>query len=112
MRLEVELGRQALLDAVDDGQLGRALLGLLQQALRLVEQARVLQRHAHAGRQRLSRRTSASPKALRARSSPALITPRSPGHAAMMGHDEAAKAVGAWDERLRPKSAQVASSPV
>ena len=33
---------------VDHGELGAALLGLLQQALRLVEEARVLQRHAHA----------------------------------------------------------------
>ena len=46
--LEVQLGGDALLDAVDHRQLGVALLGLLQQALRLVEQARVLQRHAHA----------------------------------------------------------------
>ena len=38
----------ALLDAVDDRQLGVALLGLLEQPLRLVEQARVLQRDAHA----------------------------------------------------------------
>ncbi len=47
-RLEIELRRHALLDAVDDGELGGALLGLLQQALRLVEQARVLERDAHA----------------------------------------------------------------
>ena len=46
--LEVELGRHALLDAVDDRELGGALLGFLQQPLRLVEQARVLQRHTHA----------------------------------------------------------------
>src|SRR3989304_267775 len=46
--LHVELRRQALLDAVDDGQLGRALGGLGQQALRLVEEPRVLERHAHA----------------------------------------------------------------
>ena len=46
--LEVELGGDALLDAVDDRELGGALLGLLQQALRLVEQARVLERDAHA----------------------------------------------------------------
>ena len=46
--LEVELGGEALLDAVDDRQLGGALLGLLEQALRLVEEARVLQRDAHA----------------------------------------------------------------
>ena len=30
------------------GELGGALLGFLEQALRLVEEARVLQRHAHA----------------------------------------------------------------
>ena len=46
--LEVELGGHAFLDAVDDRELGGALLGLLQQPLRLVEQARVLERHAHA----------------------------------------------------------------
>ena len=40
-----------------------ALLGLLQQALRLVEQARVLERDAHARGDRRSRRTSASPNA-------------------------------------------------
>ena len=48
--LEIELRGHALLDAVDHRQLGGALLGLLEQALRLVEQARVLQRHAHARR--------------------------------------------------------------
>ena len=47
-RLEVELAGHPLLDAVDDRELGVALLGLLQQALRLVEEARVLQRDAHA----------------------------------------------------------------
>ena len=41
-----------LLDAVDHRQLGGALLGFLQQALGLVEEARVLQRHAHARRDR------------------------------------------------------------
>ena len=46
--LEVELGGHALLDAVDHCELGGALLGFLQQPLRLVEQARVFQRHAHA----------------------------------------------------------------
>ena len=45
--LEVERSGHALLDAVDHRELGVALLGLLQQALRLVEQARVLQRDAH-----------------------------------------------------------------
>ena len=63
-RLEVELGGHPLLDAVDDRQLGVALLGFLQQPLRLVEQARVLERDAHAAGQRsASRRTSDSPKA-------------------------------------------------
>ena len=52
-RLEVELGREALLDAVDDRELGIALLGLLEQPLRLVEQPRVLECHAHAVRERL-----------------------------------------------------------
>ena len=52
-RLEVELGGHPLLDAVDHRQLGVALLGFLQQALRLVEQARVLERDAHAGDDRL-----------------------------------------------------------
>ena len=51
--LEVELGRHPLLDAVDDGELGRAVLGFLEQALRLVEEARVVQRDAHAGGERL-----------------------------------------------------------
>ena len=51
-RLEVELGGHALLDRVDHRQLGRALLGFLEQPLRLVEQARVLECHAHAVRQR------------------------------------------------------------
>ena len=63
MRLEVQLGRQALLDAVDDGQLGGALLGLLQQPLGLVEQARVLERHAHAGRHGREQPHVGSPKA-------------------------------------------------
>ena len=47
--LEVEFGRDALLNGVDDRQFGGALLRFLQQPLRLVEQARVLERHAHAG---------------------------------------------------------------
>ncbi len=46
--LEVQLGRQALLDAVDDRQFGIALLGLLEQALGLIEQTGILERHAHA----------------------------------------------------------------
>ena len=47
--LEVERAGDALLDAVDHRHLGVALLGFLQQALRLVEEARALQRHAHRG---------------------------------------------------------------
>ena len=51
--LDVELGGERLLHAVDDRELGGALLGLLEQALRLVEQPRVFQRDAHAVGQRL-----------------------------------------------------------
>ncbi len=47
--LEVEFGRHAFLDAVDHGQFRCAPLGLLQEPLRFVEQARALQRHAHRG---------------------------------------------------------------
>ena len=62
--LDVELGGERLLHAVDDRELGGALLALLEQALRLVEEARVLQRHAHAGGDACcSSRTSASPNA-------------------------------------------------
>ena len=50
-RLHVELGREALLDARDDRQLGRSLVGLGQEPPRLVEQARVLERNAHARRE-------------------------------------------------------------
>ena len=46
--LHVELGSKRLLHAVDDGELGGPLLALLEQALRLVEEPRVLERHAHA----------------------------------------------------------------
>ena len=56
------LAAQRLLDAVDDRELGGALLGFLQQALRLVEQARVLaaprpcsRRRSRAGAPRLRR---------------------------------------------------------
>jgi len=42
--LEVQLRRDALLDAVDDGELGVALLGFLQQALRLGEEAGIVDR--------------------------------------------------------------------
>ena len=47
-RLHVELGGEALLDAVDDRQLGCALVGLGEQSLRLVEQPGVLERDAQA----------------------------------------------------------------
>ena len=49
MAWKFELRGDALLDAVDHRQLGVALLGFLEQPLRLVEEARVLERHAHAG---------------------------------------------------------------
>ena len=45
------LRRQALLDAVDDGQLGGSLVGLGQQPLRLVEEAGVLEGDAEAERE-------------------------------------------------------------
>ena len=41
--LHVELRGEALLDAVDDRELGGALVRLGQQSLRLVEEARVLE---------------------------------------------------------------------
>src|SRR2546422_442093 len=47
-RVEVELLRERRADFVDQRQLRAALLGLGEEALRFVEQARVLQRHAHA----------------------------------------------------------------
>ena len=61
--LEVELAGDPLLDAVDDRELGVALLGFLEQALRLVEQARVLERDAHARGHGLQQAHFASPKA-------------------------------------------------
>ncbi|MEP6943530.1 MAG: hypothetical protein ABI981_11375 [Betaproteobacteria bacterium] len=51
--LEIQRGGHAVLDAVDYRQLGVARFGLLQQALRFVEQACVLECHAHAACQRL-----------------------------------------------------------
>ena len=51
-RLEVELAGERVADLVDDGQLGVALFGLAEQALRLVEQAGVLERTGHARRDR------------------------------------------------------------
>ncbi len=47
-RLEIELGGEPFLHAVDDRELRRALVTLLEQPLRFVEEARVLQRDAHA----------------------------------------------------------------
>src|SRR5205085_3769822 len=46
--LEVELSHQALLDAVDDGQLSGALLRFAEKALGLGKQPRIVQRNAHA----------------------------------------------------------------
>ena len=51
-RLDVDLGREALLDRRDDRQLGGSLIGLAQQAARLVEQASVLQGDREARRDR------------------------------------------------------------
>ena len=48
-RLHVELRGEPFLHAVDDRELGSPLLGFLQQALGLVEQAGVLQRRAQRG---------------------------------------------------------------
>ncbi len=53
----------AFLDAVDDRELGGALLGFLEQPLRLVEQARVLERDAHRLPSVVSRLTSESANA-------------------------------------------------
>ena len=53
--LEVKLGADALLDAVDDRQLGVARFGFLEQTLRLVEEAGVLEGRAHAAGQRLEK---------------------------------------------------------
>ena len=47
-RLHVEPFGETTLNLVDDRQLGRALVGLGEQALGLAEQAGVLERHAHA----------------------------------------------------------------
>ena len=48
--IEIELPGQRLADLVDEGQLGRTLLRLRQEALGLGEQAGVLEGHAHARR--------------------------------------------------------------
>ena len=62
--LDVELGGQGGLHAVDDGQLGVALLGDLEQALGLVEETRVLEGDAQAAGEAWSASgTSNSPKA-------------------------------------------------
>ena len=47
-RLDVDLRREALLDRRDDRELGGSLVGLAQQAARLVEQAGVLERDRQA----------------------------------------------------------------
>ena len=46
--LETQFRGERLLNGVDDRQLRGALFRFLQQPLRLIEQARVLQRHTHA----------------------------------------------------------------
>ena len=46
--LQAKLARERLLHAVDDRELRGPLLALLEEALRLVEQPRVLEGHAHA----------------------------------------------------------------
>ena len=51
-RLQLELRGDRLPDGIDRGQLGGALRRLLEQDLGLLEQARVLQRDAHAARER------------------------------------------------------------
>ena len=53
--LHVQFGRERLLHTVDDCEFRGALLALLEQALRLVEQARIFQRHAHRVGQRLQK---------------------------------------------------------
>ena len=62
-RLHVEVLGEAALHAVDDRELGSPLVGLGQESLRLVEQPRVLEGHAEAGRERASSRRSRSEKA-------------------------------------------------
>jgi len=47
-RLEVELLGEGRADLVDDRELGRPLLRLAEETLGLIEQARVLEGHAHA----------------------------------------------------------------
>src|ERR1700682_4112143 len=51
--LDGNLAGERLLHAVDNGELGRALLALLEQALRFIEQPRVFECHAHAVGERL-----------------------------------------------------------
>src|SRR5581483_3999158 len=52
-RLKVELGRQALLDAVNNRQFRRALLLRLKKALGFIEQARIFEGDAHGRREGL-----------------------------------------------------------
>ena len=52
MAVEVELLGEGRADLVDERQLGGALVRLREEALRLVEEARVLEGHAHARRER------------------------------------------------------------
>ena len=109
-RLEVELLGHALLDAVDHRELGVALLGLLQQPLRLVEQARVLERDAHAGDDRCSSRTSASPNAYSRSKFSTTTTPstRSPPTIGTATLDSEHSVPGHGDARGRASAARVA----
>ena len=61
--LEIELRGHPLLDAVDHREFGGALLGFLQQTLRLVEQPRVLERAPMQAATVVRSRTSDSPNA-------------------------------------------------
>ena len=47
-RLNIQLGCESLLYAVDDGEFLRAVFGDFEQALSLIEETRVLEGHAHA----------------------------------------------------------------
>src|SRR5215212_4966375 len=51
-RVEVELFRERFSDVVDDRKLGVPLLGLREKTVRLIEQPRVLERHAQAAGER------------------------------------------------------------
>ena len=99
-RLELELPGERLADLVDHRELGRSLVRLREQPLRLVEQARVLEGHAHARRHRAeqslrgARRTRAA-RTPRARSRRCTRSPIEDRHAEPGLGDESALAPGA-----------------